>query len=256
MNRIFFKSSEKMNEINDESVDLIITSPPYNIKVNYGNKTKKGKIVESKSIKYEDNLSDIEYRNLIRNVMDECYRVLKKDGSLWVNLKNKYRDGVIIPPHWIVDFLPKMYLKNIVIWAFDWGGSTNKRLAPRYEYFFWFTKSKEKYKFNLNEIKIPAVNFRPDRYKNQLKNPSDVWYIPLVSGNFIERTGHPAQYPEKLVGRIISACSAEGDLVLDPFLGSGTTAVVAKKNKRNYIGYEIIKEYIEIAEKRISGVKI
>ena len=88
-------------------------------------------------------------------------------------------------------------------------------------------------------------------YKTQFKNPSDVWKIPLVSGNSIERTGHPAQYPEKLIERIILAATNKKDLVLDPFMGSGTTANVAKKLGRNYVGYETNKEYIDIANKRL-----
>ena len=145
-------------------------------------------------------------------------------------------------------------MKNLIIWNFDWGGSTNKRFAPRYEFVFWFTKDKNNYKFNLSDVSIPAVNYRPDRYKSQLKNPSDVWRIPMVSGNFLERTGHPAQYPEKLVERIILAGTNRGDIVLDPFMGSGTTAVVAKKLGRKYIGYEIVPEYIEMSNTRLSNV--
>ena len=130
------------------------------------------------------------------------------------------------------------------------------RFAPRYEYIFWFTKKKDSFKFNLDSVKIPALNYRPDRYKSQLKNPSDVWRIPMVSGNFEERTEHPAQYPEKLIERIIQAGSNEADIILDPFMGSGTTAVVAKKLNRFYIGYEIEQEYINIANKRLEKINI
>lgn len=133
------------------------------------------------------------------------------------------------------------------------GGSTNKRFSPRYEYVFWFTKNKDDYIFNLNDIKIPALNYRPDRFKTQEKNPSDVWYLQMVSGNYPERTSHPAQYPEELVERIVKVASNEGDVVLDPFIGSGTTAKVARDLKRKYIGYEIIPEYVKIAEERLKS---
>ena len=250
-NILYNKSSENMSEVDTESVDLIVTSPPYNIDIKYGNKTQKGKIIESKGSKYKDNLAEDEYRNLLKSVFDECKRVLKKDGSIWINIKNRYIDDQIITPFWIQEYFQDMYLKNVVIWNFDWGGSTNKRLAPRYEYVFWFTKSKKDYKFNLDDIKVPAVNYRPDRYKTQLKNPSDVWKIPMVSGNFLERTGHPAQYPEKLIERIVLVSTNKNDVVLDPFMGSGTTAVVAERFDRQYIGYDIEQEYIEMAEQRI-----
>lgn len=251
-NVLYLKSSENMREVETKSVDLIVTSPPYNIDINYGNKTSKGKTIESKGKKYKDNLSETEYRKLLENVFNECKRVLKDNGSIWINIKNRYLNEQIVPPFWIQDYFKDMYLKNLIVWNFDWGGSTNKRFAPRYEFVFWFTKNKNSYTFNLDDVKVPALNYRPDRYKSQLKNPSDVWKIPMVSGNFIERTGHPAQYPEKLIERIILAGTNEGDLVLDPFMGSGTTAVVAKNFNRYYIGYEIEKDYMAMAEKRLN----
>ncbi len=253
-NVIYLKSSEIMSEVPDESVDLIVTSPPYNIDIKYGNKTEKGKITESKAVKYSDKMEESEYRELLRSVFNECKRVLKKNGSIWINIKNRYNNGEIITPFWIQEYFSDYTLKNLIVWNFDWGGSTNKRFAPRYEFVFWFTKDKNDYTFNLSDVSIPAVNYRPDRYKSQLKNPSDVWKIPMVSGNFLERTGHPAQYPEKLIERIVLAGTNKEDVVLDPFMGSGTTAVVAKKLGRKYIGYEIVPEYIEMSNTRLSNV--
>lgn len=254
-NKIYNSSSENMSQINDKSVKLVVTSPPYNIDIQYGNKTKKGQIIGSKGIKYKDNLEEEEYRELLRTVFNECKKKITDDGSIWVNIKNRVNNGVVMPPFWIMDLFDDMYLKNIIIWNFDWGGSTNKRFAPRYEYVFWFVKDKNNYTFNLDDIKIPALNYRPDRYKSQFKNPTDVWRISMVSGNFEERTEHPAQYPEKLVERIILAGSNENDIILDPFMGSGTTAVVAKKLKRQYLGYETMTEYCEIARKRLLKVE-
>ncbi len=254
-NIIYNESSETMHQINNESIDMIVTSPPYNINISYGNKVSKGKIIQSKGVKYKDNLQEDNYRLMLEKVFSECKRVLKKDGSIFINIKNRYNDGTILSPFWIQDYFKDMFLKNIIIWNFDWGGSTNKRFAPRYEYVFWFTKDKEKYKFNLDSIKIPALNYRPDRYKSQLKNPSDVWKISMVSGNFEERTEHPAQYPERLIERIIGCSTFKNDIVLDPFMGSGTTAAVAKKMSRNYIGYEIVPEYIKISEDRLKKCK-
>lgn len=251
---IYLKSSESMNEVDDESVDLIVTSPPYNIDIKYGNKTENGKVTASKAVKYSDKMTEPAYRELLRSVFNECKRVLKKNGSIWINIKNRYIHGEIMTPFWLQEFFSDFTLKNLIIWNFDWGGSTNKRFAPRYEFVFWFTKDKNDYTFNLSDISIPAVNYRPDRYKSQLKNPSDVWKIPMVSGNFLERTGHPAQYPEKLVERIILAGTNKNEVILDPFMGSGTTAVVAKKLGRKYIGYEIVPEYIEMANIRLDNV--
>ena len=145
INKIFNTSAEDMKELPDASVDLVVTSPPYNIDIHYGNKTSKGKILESKGVKYSDNLSDDEYKKMLFQVFKECRRVLKDNGSAWINIKNRYENGVIIPPFWITEMFPDMYLKNLIIWNFDWGGSTNKRFAPRYEFVFWFVKNKEKF---------------------------------------------------------------------------------------------------------------
>lgn len=255
MNKIFNHSSELMSELEDKSVSLMVTSPPYNIDISYGNKWKDGKLVSSKGKKYSDNLKEEEYRKMLEKVINETKRVLKDDGQIWFNIKNRYNDDNMTPPFWIMDYFQDMYLKNIIIWNFDWGGSTNKRFCSRYEYVFFFTKNKKNYTFNLEDVKIPALNYRPDRYKSQLKNPTDVWKMSLISGNSTERTEHPAQYPEELIERIIKTGTNKGDLVLDPFMGSGTTAVVAKKLGRNYIGYEIENDFIKIAEKRLNDVK-
>lgn len=255
-NTIFQHTSETMTELPDKSVSLMVTSPPYNIDISYGNKWENGKLVESKGKKYKDKLLESDYRKMLQRVFEETKRVLKDDGQIWVNIKNRYVDGNIIPPFWILDYFQDMYLKNVVIWNFDWGGSTNKRFCSRYEYVFFFTKKKEEYTFNLEDVKVPALNYRPDRYKSQLKNPTDVWKISLVSGNSPERTEHPAQYPEELIERIIKVGSNEGDLILDPFMGSGTTAVVAKRLNRQYVGYETEAEYIDIANKRLYNEKL
>ncbi len=251
MNKIFNKSSESMSELSDKSVNLMVTSPPYNIDINYGNLWTSGKKQASKGHKYKDNIDEEEYRSMIKKVINETKRVLKDDGQIWFNIKNRYSKNEIIPPFWIMDYFKDMTLKNILIWKFDWGGSTNKRFCSRYEYIFFFTKHKKKYTFNLDEVKIPALNYRPDRYKSQLKNPSDVWNISLVSGNSPERTEHPAQYPVELIERIIKVGTNKNDLVLDPFMGSGTTAVAAKNLERKFVGYETEKSYIKIAKERL-----
>lgn len=251
LDEIYNCSSEIMKQIDSNTIDLVVTSPPYNIDVQYGNQTSKGKVVKSKGVKYSDNMNEEDYRKMLSNVFSECKRVLKSDGSIWVNIKNRCIDGVVYPPFWIQNFFTDMYLKNLIIWNFDWGGSTNKRFAPRYEFVFWFVKNKNNYTFNLDDVKVPALNYRPDRYKSQLKNPTDVWRISMVSGNFEERTMHPAQYPEELIRRIVLVGSNKGEVILDPFMGSGTSAVVAKKLGRHYLGYETMPEYCKIAEERI-----
>ena len=254
-NIIYNKSSEKMTEIKDQAIDLMVTSPPYNIDIQYGNRWEKRNIVDPKGKKYKDKLPEIHYRTMLKNVFNETKRVLKEDGQIWINIKNRCKNGVISSPFWILEYFEDMYLKNIIIWNFDWGGSTNKRFSSRYEYLFFFSKNNKRYTFNLDDVKIPSLNYRPDRYKSQLKNPSDVWKISLVSGNSKERTSHPAQFPEELIERVLKVGTNEGNVVLDPFMGSGTTAVVAKRLKRKYIGYETTSDYIKISNKRLANVK-
>lgn len=250
------KSSESMSEIPDKSIDLMVTSPPYNINISYGNSWKNRKIITSKGGKYDDNMPEDQYRTMLKNVFTETKRVLKDEGSIYLNMKSRFIDEQVTPPFWVLDFFKDMYLKNIIIWNFDWGGATNKRFCSRYEFVFFFTKNKKKWTFNIEDVKVPSVNHRPDRYKSQFKNPSDVWRIPLVSGNSPERTEHPAQYPEKLIERIIKVATNPGDVVLDPFIGSGTTAFVAKKLNRHYVGYDIYESYIRVAEKRLNSLKL
>jgi DNA modification methylase len=255
VDKIYNHSSEKMIELPDESVDLMITSPPYNINVSYGNKWKDRKIIATKGSKYDDNMPEDSYREMLHRVLLETQRVLKPTGAIYLNLKNRYLKDQLVAPYWVLDYMENMYLKNIIIWNFDWGGSTSKRFSSRYEYVFFLTKHPTKWTFNIDDVKVPSVNYRPDRYKTQLKNPSDVWRIPLVSGNSSERTNHPAQYPQKLIERIIKVASNPGDIVLDPFMGSGTTAVVAKNFNRHYVGYEVTDEYMDMANVRLKQKK-
>ena len=139
-NIIFNQSSEDMSVIPDKSVAMMVTSPPYNIGISYGNTWKNGVKTESKGKKYSDQKEEQEYRQMLRKVIEETKRVLKDDGQIFFNIKNRYNDGVITPPFWIMEYFQDMYLKNIIIWNFDWGGSTSKRFCSRYEYVFWFTK--------------------------------------------------------------------------------------------------------------------
>ncbi len=109
---IYMCSSEDMTQIENKSVSLVVTSPPYNIDIRYGNKTAKGKVLENKGVKYSDNMDEDEYRTMLSRVFAECKRVVKDDGSIWVNIKNRLIDGEIVAPFWIQDFFRDMYLKN------------------------------------------------------------------------------------------------------------------------------------------------
>ncbi|MHA1379038.1 MAG: DNA-methyltransferase [Candidatus Helarchaeota archaeon] len=239
--------------LDDSTIDLVITSPPYNIRLKSRNDYTQN---------YIDNLPEDKYREKIKELVDELVRVLKNDGSIWINMKSRYLNeekkvvtanhGSLEPPMWLLDYTRgKLFLKNLVIWNYDINSDTkNNKFHPRYEFLFWFTKQLKDYKFNIDYVRVTPKT-KDKRNNPKGANPTDVWYIPLVKGNSRERNLHPAQYPEKLVERIIKACSNEFDTVLDPFLGSGTTMVVAKKLNRKCIGFEINNQYVKNTEKRL-----
>lgn len=154
-----------------------------------------------------------------------------------------------------------MFLKNRIIWHFEHGLHCKKRFSGRYETILWFTKDKKNYVFNLDPVRVPQKYPLKKYFKgpkageyscNPLgKNPGDVWDIPNVKYNHVEKTEHPCQFPVELVQRLILSMSNKGDWVLDPFLGVGTTIIAAILNNRKGAGAEIIEKYIKIAKERI-----
>ena len=151
-------------------------------------------------------------------------------------------------------------LRNRIIWHFGHGLHCSKRLSGRYEVILWFTKS-DNYTFNLDPIRVPQ-KYPNKRYfsgkrKGELscnplgKNPSDVWEIPNVKHNHVEKTDHPAQFPIELIERLVLALTNRGDTVFDPYMGSGTTAIASLKNGRNCLGSEKESKYVQIMCKRL-----
>ena len=237
---------EAMTKLPKELVDLVVTSPPYNI----------GK-------EYEEELTTDAYVKWSQKWLDGIQKICRPNGALWLNLgylsiKNI---GKAVPISYLLWDKVKMFLIQEVVWHYGAGVACRKSLSPRNEKFLWYVKNKEKYTFNLDSIRDPNVKY-PNQKKNgklrcnpKGKNPSDVWIIPKVTSgkkrSSIERTSHPAQFPENVIKRCILASSNVDDIVLDPFMGSGTTAVVALKEKRFVIGFEINKKYCNLAMNRI-----
>ena len=155
-------------------------------------------------------------------------------------------------------------LKNRIIWHFGHGLQATKRLSGRYETVLWFVKS-EDYTFNLDPIRIPQKYPGKTYYKgpnkgkissNKLgKNPEDVWYIPNVKGNHIEKTEHPCQFPVGLIERLVLGMTNPGDIVFDPFMGVGSAGIAALAHGRKFIGAEIDSKYVKIARKRLKDFK-
>ncbi|MGG0655544.1 DNA-methyltransferase [Rummeliibacillus pycnus] len=228
----------------DNSVKLVVTSPPYNIKKNYG--------------KYNDDVSLEEWKDLIDNVTKEVYRVLTDDGSFFLNLSQiPYgKDKEILPLQYIGYEIAKnnnFYLRNMITWTFNGMQNPTLRLAGRYENIMWAVKDLNNYIFNLDDIRIPYITKNDKRLTGKGRNPTDVWYFDHVNNMTKKKLGltHPTIYPVEMIERIIMMSSNEGDTILDPFLGSGTTAVAAKNLNRKAIGFELDSEYLPEIVKRI-----
>jgi adenine-specific DNA-methyltransferase len=235
-----------LSQIPDRSIQLIITSPPYNI----------GK-------EYEKRLEIKEYIFQQRQVINECIRVIKDEGSICWEVGNYVDNGEIIPLDILLYdcFKSKgLQLRNRIVWHFGHGLHCSNRFSGRYEIILWFTKSNS-YIFNLDAVRIPQKYPGKKYFKGpnvgkyssnpKGKNPSDVWDIPNVKSNHIEKTCHPCQFPIALVQRLILVLSNENEIVFDPFLGVGSTAIAGIINKRKVAGSEIVKKYYDIACERV-----
>lgn len=235
-----------LSSLPDESVQLVVTSPPYNL----------GK-------EYEERTSLSDYREFHREVVNELVRVLKPEGSICWEIGNYVDDGEILPLDYIFHDLMSSHdlqLRNRIIWRFRHGLHCSKRFSGRHEVILWYTKSDD-YVFNLDPVRAPQRYPNKKHYKGPNKgeeschplgkNPGDVWDIPNVKHGHPEKTDHPCQFPVELVERLVLALADEGDRVLDPFAGVGTTNVAAIKRDRKSIGAETEPEYAEIARERI-----
>jgi adenine-specific DNA-methyltransferase len=235
-----------LNDIPSGTLKLIITSPPYNL----------GK-------EYENRLHLQQYRDQQAAVIRECVRALAPNGSICWQLGNYVKDGAIVPLDTVL--FPVfadlgLKLRNRIVWHFDHGLHCKKRFSGRYETVNWFTKADE-YTFNLDAVRVPQKYPGKRYFKgpkageyscNPLgKNPGDVWSIPNVKSNHVEKTIHPCQFPVELIERFVLALTNEGDWVFDPFLGSGTTMVAAIRHSRRAAGAELVPEYITIARSRL-----
>ena len=237
---------EAIKLLPEELVALTVTSPPYNI----------GK-------EYEKLLLLDEYLNWCEQWIGEVYRVTVDRGAFWLNLgylSMRDRAKAIPIAYLLWDKVP-FYLIQEVVWNYGAGVAGSKFFSPRNEKFLWYVKNQDKYTFNLDEVRDPNVKY-PNQKKNgkikvnlKGKNPTDVWQFPKVTSGknraSKERTAHPAQFPVAVVDRIIKSSSNLNEIVLDPFMGSGTTAIVALGLQRQVIGFEIRADYCEIVANRI-----
>ncbi|MHC5055457.1 MAG: DNA-methyltransferase [Planctomycetota bacterium] len=227
---------------------LVVTSPPYNL-----------------SKKYEKKVTLEEYIDSQAAVIDECVRVLHPRGSICWQVGNYVNNGTIMPLDVVMYWIfarHKLHYRNRIVWRFEHGLHCTHRLSGRYETINWFTKAAKGYTFNLDPIRVPQKYPGKKYFKGPKagqyscnpkgKNPGDVWDIPNVKHNHVEKTEHPCQFPVELVERLVLSLTNEGDLVFDPFMGVGSTAVAAVLNGRRAAGADTMDRYIEIARERVS----
>lgn len=234
----------------DECIDLTATSPPYNI----------GK-------EYEEARPLEDYLSWCESWMEQVFRATQPSGAFWLNLgyMSVPGRGKAVPIPYLLWQRTRFFLLQEVVWNYGAGVAARKMFSPRNEKWLWYLKTPDSYTFNLDAVRDPDVKY-PNQKKNGRvrvnnlgKNPTDVWQVPKVTTGAgrtgqrasPERTAHPAQFPEAVLRRIILASSDPGDLVLDPFVGSGTTAVVALATGRACIGIELSSPYVNVAVRRL-----
>lgn len=245
LNTIFHHSSENMLELPNNSVHLMLTSPPYNV-----------------SKEYDENLSLEEYLSLLKSVFTETYRVLVSGGRACINIANIGRKPYIPLTMYVNQIMLELgfLMRGEIIWdksassgvSLAWGSfqsASNPVLRDTHEYILVFSKGEFKREKKLKDKESKQDSISKENFMEWSKS---IWRFPTVSA---KKIGHPAPFPLELPKRLIEFYSFEKDIILDPFMGSGTSALAALELKRDFIGYEINGDYIKLAKKRINEAK-
>lgn len=231
-------------------VGTTITSPPYNI----------GK-------EYEEVRSVEDFVHWLVEVCDKLYDATLPHGNLLLNIGylNVPGKGRAVPIAYLLWDKIRFFLNQEIVWNYGAGVASKNYLSPRNEKILWYVKDALNYTFNLDEIRDPDVKYPNQKKNGKLrcntlgKNPSDVWQIAKVTSganrSSEERMPHPAQFPVDLITRLVCGFTHAGDWVLDPFMGSGTTAEVCMKNQRHALGFEMREDYCETAAHRLQIVE-
>ncbi|MFH1311510.1 MAG: DNA methyltransferase [Nanoarchaeota archaeon] len=237
--KICFNSSEEMKQVKDKSIRLIVTSPPYWDLKDYENE---------KQIGYKETYGD--YHKRMNKVWKECMRVLEDDGTIWININSRKSKGEYFGIQYdIIKNMNNLGFKliEIIIWHKSSGiPVSSKNFTDRFEYILGFTKS------NLRKLKINDVSFKDYLFEEEFSNVINVWNMNRRSGSIGKDLPHPAMFPDELPVRLISLLTENSSIILDPFLGSGTTTVAAIRERRNSYGFEINTEYKKLINLRIT----
>lgn len=223
---------EKLKELPDKSVDLVVTDPPYNLNKDYG--------------KSQDKLEFDEYIDFSKKWITECDRILKENGSIYIFMGMRYISYI----YEILEQDLGFSFNGWITWYYTQGIGKTKGFSPRHDDILFFTKNPKKFTFNLDDIRVPQKFYRSI---NNMRgaNPGNVWEFSHMHYCNSHRKPHPTQKPEGLYERMILASSNKGDIVLDPFLGSGTLLRVCQQLERKGIGIDNNPEYIEMAKSRL-----
>lgn len=227
-------AATELRKLDSNSVDLMITDPPYNLNKDYGVS--------------QDKLEFDEYLAFSREWLYEAQRVLKESGTLYVFMGVKYISYI----YSILDRELGMTFNSWITWFYTQGIGKTKGFSPRHDDILMFTKSPKNYVFDLDAVRVPQKYYRS---VNNMRgaNPGNVWEFSHVHYCNKNRKLHPTQKPEGLYERMILASSKENDLVVDPFVGSGTCLRVCQQTNRNGIGIDINPQYIVMTKERLKG---
>ena len=216
-------------------VDLVFADPPFNIGYDYD--------------RYDDNRPPQEYLDWTERWIDACLRVLKAEGTIWIAIGDEYAAEIR------VRMRSRATLRNWVVWHYTFGQNCKRKFNRSHTHLFYFVKDPKRFTFNADAVRVPSARqttYNDKRANPKGKLPNDVWTFSRVCGTFRERVGwHPCQMPVELLERIVLACSRPGEVVLDPFAGSGTTLVAAARNDRRWVGVELSEDYARRATCRV-----
>ena len=247
-----------LSRITSDSIPLAFADPPFNIGYAYNT--------------YNDHRTSDDYLEWSKRWMSEIRRVLRPDGTFWLAIGDEYAAELKVIATRELGFVCRSW----VVWYYTFGVNCQQKFNRSHAHLFHFVCNPKSFTFNADAIRVPSARelvygdrranpkgrlpddtwiLRPQDLPSGFTTDEDTWYFPRVCGTFKERSGwHGCQMPEQLLGRVIRSSSNPGDLVIDPFAGSGTTLAVAKKLNRSYLGFELSSDYVVQIRKRLASV--
>jgi site-specific DNA-methyltransferase (adenine-specific) len=248
---------EVMGRMPAGSVDLVFADPPFNIGYQYD--------------VYDDRRANADYLDWTAEWIAAAARLLKPTGSFFLAIGDEF-----VAEHKVRLDACGLTMRNWIVWHYTFGVNCARKFNRSHAHILYYVRDPKACTFNADPVRVPSARMttyadrranpvgklpddtwvlRPQASADHFKEDSDTWYVPRVCGTFRERLGHPCQMPEAVLERIIRAATNEGDVVFDPFAGSGTTLAVAKKLSRKYLGVELSEQYADGVRKRLQMIE-